>query len=100
MGSWRCSTGCPAATGCISGLSDRTILDVSLLEDEDVVERVFVSAPEEGSDYPAEATYRNLRDYRELKLQLEFNEQVGFVSAGHLAPEWGIACCRDADATS
>ena len=57
-------------------LSDRTILDVSLLEGEDVVERVFVSAPEEGSDYPAEATYRNLRDYRELKLQLEFNEQV------------------------
>ena len=57
-------------------LRDRTILDVSLLEGEDVVERVFVSAPEEGSDYPAEATYRNLRDYRELKLQLEFHEQV------------------------
>ena len=57
-------------------LRDRTIMDVSRLEGEDVVEHVFVSAPEEGSDYPAEATYRNLRDYRELKLQLEFHEQV------------------------
>ena len=57
-------------------LRERRVAEAAVLDGRAVVERVVVSGPGERSDYPSEATYRNLRDYRELKLQLESYEHV------------------------
>ena len=57
-------------------LRDRRVAEAAVLQGGAVVERVVVSQPREGSAYPSEATYRNLRDYRELELQLESFEYV------------------------
>ena len=57
-------------------LRDRRVAEAAVLQGGAVVERVVVSEPLEGSAYPLEATYRNLRDYRELELQLESFEYV------------------------
>ena len=57
-------------------LHERRVTEVAVLDGGAAVERVVVSGPREGSAYPSEATYRNLRDYRELKLQLESFEHV------------------------
>ena len=57
-------------------LRGRRVAEAAVLNGRVVVERVVVSGLREGSDYPSEATYRNLRDYRELKLQLESYEHV------------------------
>lgn len=57
-------------------LRDRRVAEAALLDGGAVVERVVVSAPRGGSAYPSEATYRNLREYRELKLRLESLENV------------------------
>ena len=57
-------------------LRDHSVLEVSLLERESVVERIVVSDTGEGAVYPEDATYRNLRDFRELRLQLESFEYV------------------------
>lgn len=50
--------------------------EAAVLRDGEEVERVVVAGPGEASAYPAEATYRNLRDYRELELKLESFEHV------------------------
>ena len=57
-------------------LHEHGVAEAALLDGGAVVERVVVSAPREGSAYPSEATYRNLREYRELKLRLESFEHV------------------------
>lgn len=57
-------------------LHEHGVAEAAVLDGGAVVERVVVSAPREGSDYPSEATYRNLREYRELKLRLESFEHV------------------------
>ncbi|MDE2762439.1 MAG: hypothetical protein OXQ94_04755 [Gemmatimonadota bacterium] len=57
-------------------LREHGVAEAALLDGGAVVERVRVSAPGEGSAYPSEATYRNLREYRELKLRLESFEHV------------------------
>ena len=57
-------------------LHGRRVVEAAVLYGGAAVERVEVSAPGGGSDYPSEATYRNLREYRELKLRLESYEHV------------------------
>ena len=57
-------------------LRGRRVAEAAVLSGGAVVQRVEVSGPRAGSDYPSEATYRNLRDYRELKLQLESSEDA------------------------
>lgn len=57
-------------------LSGRSVADAMVLDGGAVVERVRASGAQPGSAYPAEATYRNLRDYRELRLRLETFEHV------------------------
>ncbi|MDE2805655.1 MAG: hypothetical protein OXN18_10990 [Gemmatimonadota bacterium] len=57
-------------------LSGHSVVDAMVLAGDAVVERVRASGPEPGSAYPTEATYRNLRDYRELRLRLEAFEHV------------------------
>ena len=58
-------------------LRERRLAEAAVLDGRAVVERVVVAAPGEGAAYPSEATYRNLRDYRELKLQLESFKDAG-----------------------
>ena len=57
-------------------LRDGALLDAVLLEGAAVVQHVFVSDPLAESAFPREAAYRNLTDYRELKLVLETVEHV------------------------
>ena len=57
-------------------LRNRAIVDAALLQRGSVVEQVFVSGRYEQTAYPARATYRNLPDFRELKLELEAVENV------------------------
>lgn len=57
-------------------LRDGALVDAELRERGSAVQRVFLSGSGEGSAYPAEATYRNLADYRELELRLESVEHV------------------------
>ncbi len=57
-------------------LRGHAVADAVVLSDGAVVERMQASEPRPGSGYPAEATYRNLRDYRELRLRLETFEHV------------------------
>ena len=57
-------------------LRDGTLLDAELLERGSTVQRVFVSGSGGELAFPAEATYRNLADYRELELRLESVEHV------------------------
>lgn len=57
-------------------LRGHAVVDAVVLNDGAVVERILASAPRPGSGYPAEATYRNLLDYRELRLRLETFEHV------------------------
>ena len=57
-------------------IRDRRVVEAAVLKEGAEVERVVVAGSEEGSAYPAEATYRNLRDYRELELRLESFEHV------------------------
>lgn len=52
------------------------VAEAAVLRDGAEVERVVVTGSGEGSSYPAETTYRNLRDYRELKMTLESFEHV------------------------
>jgi len=52
------------------------IASMEILDGSHVVQRVEV-ALEDGSRYPEEATYRNLADFRELKLTRESLEAVG-----------------------
>lgn len=52
------------------------VAEAAVLRDGTEVERVVVTGSGEGSSYPAETTYRNLRDYRELKMTLESFEHV------------------------
>lgn len=51
------------------------IASMEILDGSHVVQRVEVSL-QDGSRYPEEATYRNLADFRELKLTRESLEQV------------------------
>ena len=57
-------------------LRDRRVVEAALLSGGDEVERVELARSGDGSGYPAEAIYRNLRDYRELELTLESFEHV------------------------
>ena len=57
-------------------LRDGALVDAELMEGTSTVQRVFVSESDGGEAYPAEATYRNLADYRELELRLESVEHV------------------------
>lgn len=57
-------------------LRDGALVDAELLERGSAVQRVFVSGSGGGTAYPAEATYRNLAEYRELELRLESVEHV------------------------
>ena len=57
-------------------MHDLRVVEAAVLRDGAVVERVVVAGSGEESAYPAEATYRNLRDYRELELRLESFEHV------------------------
>ena len=57
-------------------LRDRGVVNAERLERGSVVETVFLSAGEGGTMFPAEATYRNLPDYRELRLTLESIDHV------------------------
>lgn len=57
-------------------LRGHAVVDAMVVSDGAVVERIVASAPRPGSGYPAEATYRNLQDYRELRLRLETFEHV------------------------
>lgn len=57
-------------------LRGHAVADAMVLSDGAVVERILASEPRPGSGYPAEATYRNLQDYRELRLRLETFEHV------------------------
>lgn len=52
------------------------VVEAAVLEEGAEVERVVIAWSGEESAYPAEATYRNLRDYRELELKLESFEHV------------------------
>ena len=53
-----------------------SVAEAAVLRGGAEVERVVVAGSGEGSGYPAETTYRNLRDYRELKMTLESFEHV------------------------
>ncbi len=55
---------------------DNALRDAVLLDGDAVLQHVFVSEPADGAAFPGEATYRNLPDYRELKLILESVEDV------------------------
>ena len=57
-------------------LREDALRDAVLLDGDVVVQHVFVSEPAAGAAFPGEATYRNLPDYRELKLILESVEDV------------------------
>lgn len=57
-------------------LRDGALLDAEVIEDRSVVERVFVADLDRDESYPGQATYRNLPDYRELRLTLESVEDV------------------------
>lgn len=57
-------------------LRDRRIHSVELLEGGKVVQRVSVEPGEPSELYPAEATYRNLSAFRELKLDRQSVEVV------------------------
>lgn len=57
-------------------MHDLRVVEAAVLEGGAEVERVVIAWSEEESAYPAEATYRNLRDYRELELRLESFEHV------------------------
>lgn len=57
-------------------LRDGALIEAVLLEGNAVVQHVFVSDPGTVVAFPGEATYRNLTDYRELKLILESVEHV------------------------
>lgn len=57
-------------------LTGHSVVDAMVLAGDAVVEHVRASGPEPGSAYPTEATYRNLREYRELRLRLETFEHV------------------------
>lgn len=57
-------------------MRDRRVVEAAVLREGAEVERVVVAATGQGSAYPAGATYRNLRDYRELELRLESFEHV------------------------
>ena len=57
-------------------MHDRRVVEASVLEEGAEVERVVIAWSGDESAYPAEATYRNLRDYRELELRLESFEHV------------------------
>lgn len=57
-------------------MRDRRVVEAALLRGGAEVERVVVTGAGEASAYPSEATYRNLRDYRELELRLESLEHV------------------------
>ena len=57
-------------------LRGHSVVDAMVLDGGAVAERVDASDREPGSDYPAEATYRNLREYRELRLRMETFEHV------------------------
>ena len=59
-------------------LSDRAIVKAERLEGGSVVETVSISELEGETIYPGEATYRNLPDYRELRLTLQSVEHVDF----------------------
>ncbi|MDE2980998.1 MAG: hypothetical protein OXU74_07360 [Gemmatimonadota bacterium] len=66
----------PTAGGVRFRLRGHAVADAMVLDGGAVVQRVLATEPGPGSDYPAEATYRNLRDYRELRLRLETFEHV------------------------
>ncbi len=68
--------GLPGGSQLRFRMLDRRVVEAAVLQDGAEVERVAVAGSVEGSDYPAEATYRNLRDYRELELRLESFEDV------------------------
>ena len=57
-------------------MRDLRVVEAAVLQEGAEVERVVLAGPGEESAYPAEATYRNLRDYRELELRLESFEHV------------------------
>ena len=52
------------------------LTEAALLKEGEVTESVVLLRPEGPSGYPSAATYRNLRDYRELELKLESSEHV------------------------
>jgi hypothetical protein len=57
-------------------VSEGLLSSLELLDDGHVVQRVDV-APERSARYPVEATYRNLEEFRELKLVRESLSVVG-----------------------
>ena len=57
-------------------LRNRAIVDAERLERGSVVERVFISDLAGETIFPSEATYRNMPDYRELRLTLVSVEYV------------------------
>lgn len=67
--------GLPAGRQVRFRLRDGALVDAELRERGSAVQRVFVSGSG-GAAFPAEATYRNLADYRELELTLESVEHV------------------------
>lgn len=59
----------PGGAELLYEVADGTLRAVEVLRGDDVVEWVRVSGAGEGEErYPTEATYRNLADYRELRL--------------------------------
>lgn len=57
-------------------LRNRAIVDAERLERGSAVERVFISELMGETIFPQEATYRNIPDYRELRLTLQSVEYV------------------------
>ena len=57
-------------------LRDRAIVDAERLERGSVVERVFITDLMGETIFPKEATYRNMPDYRELRLTLQSVDHV------------------------
>ncbi len=57
-------------------LRERAVVNAARLDRGSVVETVFLSDREGDSIFPAEATYRNLPGYRQLRLTLESIEHV------------------------
>lgn len=57
-------------------LRERSVAEAAVLREGDEMERVVLAGSGDSSNYPAEAVYRNLRDYRELELRLESFEHV------------------------
>lgn len=66
----------PGGDSVLYRLRERRVVEAGVMRGNAVVQRIVVSPPRDGAAYPLRATYRNLRDYRELELRLESFEHV------------------------